>query len=113
MPFYEFRCPECGAVESVFGTIIEGPPSIVTCVADHQPRRMRRDYSSVQIAPVQQAHFDRTVGKEISSNRQFRDELNRKQDEMSERLGFEQRYAIADGSDRNALGVSPDFQPTK
>ena len=31
---------------------------------------------------------------------------------LSERLGFEQRYAIADGSDRDALGVSPDFQPS-
>lgn len=112
MPMYEFRCPECGAVESVYAPILEGPPELVLCPAEHLPRVMRRDYSSVQIAPVQQAHFDRTIGKEISSHRAFRDELNRKQDEMSERLGFEQRYAIADGSDRDALGVSPDFQPS-
>lgn len=108
MPIYEYTCKgPHDVIEMVFiHTIAEHdtwtPPDCPHCDVP-----LRRIYN-VQIAPVMQAHHNATIGKEISSMNQFKSELSRKQDAMSERLGFDQHYAIGDRSDRKHLGVTDD-----
>lgn len=69
---------------------------------------MTRDYSTVQIAPVVIEYFSTAVGQAVTSHRQVESELARKQDEMSERLGFDQKYALADPKDTKHLRVTSE-----
>jgi hypothetical protein len=76
-------CPECGAT-------------------------LKRDYSTVQLAPVMQEHYNPSVNKPISSTRQLMDEFKRKSDEASEQTGIEHRYVPADVKDLGGTDAGLD-----
>lgn len=60
---------------------------------------MIRDYSSVQIAPVMQEHYNPTTGTLESDPKRFGDTIKRQEDSMAERLGYDQSYVQVDPSD--------------
>lgn len=108
MPVYEYVCRfhrehAHTAVHPIAAHDTYTPPVCPNC-----GERMTRDYSTVQIAPVVIEYFSTAIGQSVTSHRQVESELSRKQDEMSERLGFDQRYALADPRDTKHLGVNPD-----
>lgn len=82
MPVYEYRCPTCGPVISS-----DRADSI-----PHECGEVAKRRWSFQMAPVMHAHFNHTVGKEVSDHRAIKRELARKSAEMSERTGVEHRY---------------------
>jgi hypothetical protein len=55
-----------------------------------------------------QPHWNASVNKSISSDRQFRAELAKKSEEMSEYTGHEHRYVPVDPSDTAKLGITGD-----
>lgn len=108
MPIYEYQCrfhdeQKHIAIHSIEEHDTYVPPACPVC---HET--LSRDYTSISIAPVRHAHFNQAVGKVISDDKQFAQELRRKEDEMSERLGFDQHYGIADPSDTKHLGVTSE-----
>jgi hypothetical protein len=69
---------------------------------------MSRDYSGVSVHRPMPEHFNATVGKPISSMRQFDDELKRKSDEYTLRTGIEAKFVSHDPSEARALGVTSE-----
>lgn len=53
-------------------------------------------------------HFNVAVGRPIHSDAQFRSELARKSDQMSEQTGMDHRYVPVDMRDRAANGVTDE-----
>jgi hypothetical protein len=60
------------------------------------------------IGRVTHAAYDPSTGEEVSSEKQQRNHLNRQQDEMSARMGYDVTYGQADPTDRSTLGITPD-----
>lgn len=50
-------------------------------------------------------HFNNSVGTVVHNQAQFKSELHRKGDEMSERMGFAHQYEPVDIRDKEACGV--------
>lgn len=104
MPVYPYICRTCGTEMDAIHSIAEhdtyNPGNCPRCRTPFYRR-----YDDVQFAPVTHERFDQTLGVPISDNKQFTSELARKQDEMSERLGFDQKFTVADPNDKTHLGV--------
>lgn len=85
MPVYAFICRYCGAHRD--STTRE--PCACSC-GEH----MSRDYRSISINPRPnfQPHFNWSVGSYVNSKREFEDEMKRKNDEVSERLGIDHNF---------------------
>lgn len=99
---YAYRCRSCGhSQDSRLRADTLGPCS--SCAAGE----MRRVWA-VNVGPVMHEHFNQTVGKPISSMRQFEAELRRVSDERTAATGIEHRYAPVDPTDRKALGVTSE-----
>lgn len=92
---YEFKCSKHGKSE-----LVESPhpeQSIwATCPTTGEPELFTRYYGSVQTQRPMPRHFNQSVGKEIGSMRQFRDELKRKGDAEYARTGIETDYQPLD-----------------
>lgn len=103
VPFYEFKCTGCGARTLTQNR--EGGPAVacMSCVNASWKRVW-----SVQFAPVMHAHLNKTTGSVVSSRRQFRDELARKSDEMTERTGMPHNYVEVDSKDTASLKVTDE-----
>lgn len=69
------------------------------------PGILKRDYSSVNFAPVMHSHFNHSVGKPISDMKQFTDALKRKSDEATERTGIPHNFVPADHDSLRAPDV--------
>lgn len=84
MPAYGYTCAECGSYKEVVRGIHEpaAPPSCCGAM-------MRRRFHSPALVSglVTETHFNRAVGRVVHSSSEFRSELARKSDQMSERLG--------------------------
>ena len=94
MPLYEFKCRGCGHTEAhVMGQPASYIGACPTCGDDHGG--MKRLYS-VNVHRPMARHFNQSVGKEIGSERQFRDELKRKGDAEYARTGIETDYQPLD-----------------
>lgn len=103
MPSYEYKCP------------------VATCdyttTSETRTNRLqeacpRCNYSPLHRVfgfahkPAMQEHFNNTVGKPVSSMRQFNDELKRKSDEATKYTGMEHRYAPLEYGDAAAFGAT-------
>lgn len=86
---YEYKCPACNTHLHTNRHGIEGT------ACEHCTAPIKRVYSFAVQRPMAE-HFNATVGKPIGSNRQFDEALKVKSAEMTERLGFEQRYVRID-----------------
>jgi hypothetical protein len=95
---YEWKCTNCGFVKD--GPWPEPCPQCQSY--------MRRKYRVYTPGPncFFQPHWNRSVGRWVTSRADFVDALHRKGDEQSERLGLEHRYEPHDHGDR--IGVTDD-----
>lgn len=95
---YEYRCSECGNTDTITDDR-DGPlkaradAGLITCTCT--PDAVYRRRFSFSTPPMMHEHYNYTVGRPISSMRQFRDELKRASEEHTLRTG----------------GVPADFQP--
>lgn len=55
-----------------------------------------------------QEHWNASVNKPIRSDAQFRSELSRASDEMSERTGTDHKFVPIDMGDKSACGVTDE-----
>ena len=67
----------------------------------------RNALKSVQFGNVYHGGYSHSTGTYVESVRDMGEQLKVRADEMSERMGFECKYEIADRADRETLGVSP------
>lgn len=104
---YSFLCDECGQEHHATDFVPVGiPHPIYDC--ERCGGMLRRAITGVNVVVSMQPHFNPTVGKPISSERQFRDELRRQSDIASENTGTEHRYVPVDLDDKKALGVTDE-----
>jgi hypothetical protein len=68
---------------------------------------MRRVWS-VRFGSVLHEHYNHSVGKPISSHRQYADELKRLSEQQTERTGIPHNYVPVDLSDTRACGVTDE-----
>lgn len=102
MPLYEFRCRIC---RNEYLSTDREPPTV------HCGRCSNNDWKrvwSVQIAPVMQAHWNQTVGGEVSDMKKFKHELAKKSAEMTERTGVPHDYQPVDPRDRDSMRVTDE-----
>ncbi len=102
---YSYKCRPCRVTANLDRPMGEHPP-VHTCPCCG--REMGRDYSGVSVHRPMPEHFNATVGKPISSQRQFDDELKRKSDEYTLRTGIEAKFVSHDPSEAKALGVTSE-----
>jgi hypothetical protein len=67
--------------------------------------------------PMFQDHFNTSVGKYVTSDQQFRDELKRGSEAATLRTGLEHHYEPVEAGDRDAYGITDEhlaaLEPTK
>lgn len=101
MPMYQYRCPECRTTKNSMIRDNRLPQSCENC--GHEPLHRVFGFST---PPMMHEHFNHSVGKPISSMRQYRDELARKSEEASEYTGIEHSYAPIEPGDAAAAGAT-------
>jgi hypothetical protein len=100
MILYGYQCRECG---QEYTSEYQGSVLMIPCCTDHGMVEFRcdcgsavkRKYSLAVHRPMHE-HFNQSVGKPISSDRQFRDELKRKSEEQFLRTGIPADYQPVD-----------------
>ncbi len=99
MPVYSFRCSGClGETERM----TRNPPLCSRCDLE-----MRRVWG-FSYRPTMVEHWNQSVGKYVSNDRQFRDELKRMGEKESESTGLYHEYVPIDINDRKACGVTDE-----
>lgn len=112
MPTYQYRCDTegCGAIADVKDSLeprlrIEWEDGkIAHYVEGDHCGTMRRIYSFSYITPMPE-HYNMSVGKVVSSNRQFRNELRRSSEELEERTGIPHSLVPVDPADMKDFQV--------
>jgi len=74
---------------------------------DNGKLRDRQALKSIQFGNVYHGGYSHSTGTYVESVRDMGEQLKVRADEMSERMGFECKYEIAESTDRETLGVSP------
>lgn len=87
MPAYEYRCRACGMAETWDAPVSDRDHLLGLGCVHCGTGRLKRVYSFAP-APVMHEHFNDTVGKPISSMRQFRDEVARMNERNTLRTGI-------------------------
>ena len=100
MPLYEYKCPDCATRVPSFERGDRLDQACPSC--GRVP--LKRVWSLGFQMPMHE-HFNQSVGKPISSMRQYSDELKRKSDEATALTGIEHRYVPVDMNDRKTLGI--------
>lgn len=105
---YEYRCKQCGNVTENPHYMDIGQTLDLPCPVCSG--RQVRIFSHARIKSSRDipTHFNESLGRPISSQREFVSELHRKSDEMSERLGMDHKYEPLDWRDREAFGVTDE-----
>ncbi len=90
MPIYSYLCRGCGTTKDDVRGIHDPDPGI-TCGACGE--RMGRLFHPPSLTRplVVDGHFNHSLGAYVRNSADFRSQLSRKNDEMSDRLGYEQR----------------------
>lgn len=111
MPIYQYRCDNCGAIADVKDTLepdrrVDWEAGKIDHIreVDTPCGTMRRIYSFSYITPMPE-HYNMSVGKVVSSNRQFRDELRRSSEELEERTGIPHSLVPVDPADMKDFQV--------
>lgn len=103
---YEYKCPTHPAVR--VDSEQRGDRHRAYCDFCQDFIEMHRVFS-VAVKPAMQEHFNRTVNKPISSMRQFRDALNRANDEAAQ----PSTYLTADGEKVTVPGIEQRMVPVE
>jgi hypothetical protein len=100
---YDYRCPSCNLlVQSLHRADTLDRP----CTRCGHEKHKR--VWGFRMGRVMHEHFNASVGRPISDPKQFRAELRRKSDEMSERTGMVHNYVEVDPSEPASLGVTAE-----
>ena len=91
MPVYEYRCM-CGVTEDFVASIHADLPEHIRCSCGMM---MRRRYSVPHIHTFTE-HFNTSLGKPVSSKKDFKTSLHEAQERMTERLGWQQHFREAE-----------------
>lgn len=109
MPNYSYRCPSCNAIYTLEGSIHDDLPERRPC-----PRcnfnGSHRDYS-FNHQPSFPEHFNNSLGRYVSNNREFTDGLKIQSAEMSERMSQNvdlQPLSPAEMAEGSAHGVTEE-----
>jgi len=107
MPSYPYRCRLCGDPYLFVMSVTEHDHFGLRC---HCGGELRRVWTVPYVlkAGFMETHFNHTTGSVVTNMADFREQLKIKSDQMSERLGFEQRLVPVDPDQPKALGVTPD-----
>jgi len=90
MTVYGYKCPEC---QQTYTSEQRGDRLPVEChICGHSP--LHRDYRGIAVHRPMLEHMNATVGKPISDMKQFKDELARKSEQLSEYTQVEQRLEV-------------------
>lgn len=105
MAFYQYQCQDCFYelpldVYAGIGISISNP---CPCCGGLLVRRC-----SFTFRRSMPEHFNTSTGAYVSNERDFRDGLKRKSEEMSIRTGMTHNYQPVDVTDMKALGVTDD-----
>lgn len=103
MPLYVYKCRSCG----YFAEVTDHASTLGVCPGC-EAGELKRDYTTVQLAPVMQEHYNPSVNGMVSSMRKLNDEFKRQSDEYSERTGIEARFAPVDPKDVGATNDGLD-----
>jgi predicted RNA-binding Zn-ribbon protein involved in translation (DUF1610 family) len=108
MPVFEFLCDSCGQILSLQrGDRMPCPNCGLTA---------RRRFSFNRQTMFQD-HYNTSVGKYVTSDQQFRDELKRGSEAATLRTGLEHHYEPVEFADRAAFGITDEhiaaLEPTK
>jgi Zn ribbon nucleic-acid-binding protein len=98
---YEYKCPACGQREMDPERADRLHRACVRC--GHSPLHRR---FSISVRPSMQEHFNPTVGRHVSSMRQFEDALKQESENYTLRTGIEAKFVPHDPHDAKALGVT-------
>ena len=99
---YEYKCPFC---QTHTTSTHRGDRLHTACIVCQHHGPLHRVFA-VSIHKPMMAHFNKSVGKEISSQRQFEQELRRQSDIATLNTGIEHRFEPIDLSDVKTLGVT-------
>lgn len=103
---YSYVCEPCDAevVLTEFQKVGHSPSSVCPLCDG----RLVRMVSSPNIVPGWQGGFAVATNSFVNSERQFKSELSRKSDEMSERTGANHKFVPVDLREGAALGVTEE-----
>ena len=95
MQIYEYKCHEC---DQRYISTERGDRLERACQACANPGPLKRVFCVAIHKPVM-AHWNPTVQKEVTSNKDFKDKLKQKGEEYTARTGIEVNYQPIDPSD--------------
>ena len=98
---YEFVCSGCSGLTFLATTRFPD-----ACPLGHT--QVQRKWGFGFVRTWSDPHFNQAVGKPVSNQAQFVDELKRASDAASEELGMEHRYLPMDPRDRDATRVTTE-----
>jgi putative FmdB family regulatory protein len=91
MPVYEYSC-QCGESEDLVVSIHADLPQHLRCPCGGM---MRRRFSAPAFHRFSE-HFNHSLGKPVSSKKDFKTSLYEAQEQMTERLGWQQSFVEAE-----------------
>jgi DNA-directed RNA polymerase subunit RPC12/RpoP len=98
-PSFEYQCDSCGTILSLQrGDRISCPNCGLTA-----KRRFSFNRQSMF-----QDHYNNAVGRYVTNDRQFRDELKKGAEAATQRTGLEHNYEPVDVGDRAAYGITEE-----
>lgn len=104
---YTFLCEQCGWRQAEYGTEINIGDKYTGGTCDLCDGPLYRTVSFSYHKPLQ-PHYNNSVGKYVSGQRDFRDELKRQSDTMSLKTGMTHNYQPIDLREKDALGVTDE-----
>lgn len=116
MPYYEYICPIHGPFQSENRGDRHSCPTVLAYDVDRYDgsdvaikchRMAKRKFGFSFVAPMPE-HYNPSVGRVISSDKQHREALKIATDESNERLNLNQNFVPVDMNDKEALGVTDE-----
>jgi hypothetical protein len=101
MPFYEYKCPECKLISTKTENDLQLPCSVC---GYHSLKRL----FSFMIKPSMPAHYNQSVGRYVTGERDFKDELKRASDRATEETGIPHSYVPVDLHDSDTFGANEE-----
>lgn len=99
MPIYQFRCRECGSSKE---TVNQPSPFPCSCGSLY-----KRVYSFTPMKPME-GHFNHSLGKYVSNEREYRDGLKAASEAASLSTGIDHNFVPVDYHDKKAFGVTDE-----
>lgn len=103
MTIYAYQCRTCG----LEADSTERGGTLGPCTAEGCDGELKRRYM-VRMDRVVHGHFNATVNRYVSGNRDFDEQLKRESERVSMYQGTEARFERVDPSDKQALGVTDE-----